>query len=65
MLNQKHLTGIGKLEFVTGFQLSLNENYGGFCLMYKTIHGEEDKKFAPNPIDEEQLIKNFNEVFDQ
>jgi hypothetical protein len=33
------------------------------CLTYAVIHGEEDKKFMPNPIDEEQFQLNFNEMF--
>jgi len=29
----------------------LNDEFGGFCLTYKTYHGEEDKKKMPNPAD--------------
>ncbi len=52
MFNNKHLTGIGTLKFLGANQILLSENYGGICLMYKAIHGEEDKKTMPNPIDE-------------
>lgn len=65
MLNKKHLTGIGKLEFFTGVNLQINSNFGGFSLVYKVIHGEEDKKFMPNPVDEEAMINNFDEIFNQ
>ena len=63
MFNKKHLSGIGKLEFLGGNQILLNDEYGGFCLMYSATHGEEDKKNMPNPMDEEQFIKNFDEMF--
>lgn len=33
--------------------------------MYEAIHGGEDKKFTPNPEDEEQFIADFNELYDQ
>ena len=34
------------------------------CLMmYSAIHGEEDKKNAPNPAKQEQLEEDFNELF--
>lgn len=65
MFADQRLTGIGKLEFVGATFVPMDDVMGGFCLLYKAVHGEEDKKFAPNPLDEEQLIENFNEVFDQ
>ena len=63
MLNNKKLTNLGKLEFVGANQLILNDEFAGLCLVYQAIHGEEDKKFAPNPMDEQQMIDNFNEIF--
>ena len=63
MLDGKHLTGIGELEFLGANQMILTDEYAGLCLMYSAIHGEEDKKFMPNPQDEEKFIKEFNEVF--
>jgi len=41
----------------------LTDEYAGLCLMYNAIHGEEDKKFMPNPNDEAQMIENFNKIF--
>ena len=29
--------------------------------MYQAVHGVEDKKKMPNPMDEEQFIKDFKE----
>ena len=63
MLNNKRLTNIGKLNFVGANQLILNDEFGGLCLVYAAIHGEEDKKFMPNPNNEQQMIDNFNEIF--
>lgn len=63
MFNGKHLTGIGKLEFLGANQMILTDEYAGLCVMYQAIHGEEDKKGMPNPRDEEQFVKDFNEMF--
>ena len=65
MFNNKRLTGIGKLEFIGASQIILTDEYAGVCLMFNTIHGEEDKVDAPNPVDEAQLINNFNEMFNE
>jgi hypothetical protein len=59
MIDKTHLTGIGKLEFLGGNQIILTDEYAGLCLMYTAIHGEEDKKFMPNPNDEERFLKDF------
>lgn len=64
MFNDKRLTGIGTLEFVAGTQIKPpGGEYGGLCLLYRAVHGEEDKKNAPNPNDEQRLIENFNQIF--
>ena len=65
MFNGKHLTGIGELNFLGASQIILNEEYAGVSLMYSAIHGEEDKKKMPNPMDQEQFEKDFNELFNQ
>lgn len=59
MIDKTHLTGIGKLEFLGANQIILTDEYAGLCLMYQAIHGEEDKKFMPNPNDEERFIEDF------
>ena len=63
MFNDKHLTGIGTLQFLGANQIILNDEFGGFCLMYSATHGEEDKKNMPNPMDEENFVENFDEIF--
>ena len=59
MFNNKHLTGIGTLEFNGADQMILNDHFAGICLTYKAIHGEEDKKNMPNPQDEEKFLEEF------
>lgn len=64
--NNQHLTGIGTLHFISGqFTESANQEYGGICLKYRAIHGEEDKKRMPNPADEEKFLADFNKMFNQ
>jgi hypothetical protein len=63
MFDEQRLTGIGKLEFLGANQMILTDEYAGLCVMYKAIHGEEDKKGMLNPADEEEYIKNFDALF--
>ena len=63
MLDGKHLTGIGDLQFLGANQLILNDEFAGVSLMYQAIHGEEDKKHMPNPVDNQKFIDEFNEVW--
>lgn len=61
MFNGKHLTGIGELNFLGANQIILTDEFAGICLMYSAVHGEEDKKFMPNPKDEEQFLEDWKE----
>lgn len=63
MLSGRHLTGIGTLQFLGAVQENYTDEFGGICLMYTAIHGEEDKKHMPNPNDEEEFLKNFDAIF--
>ena len=63
MLNEQRLTGIGKIEFLGANQMILTDEYAGLCLMYRAIHGEEDKKDMPNPADTQDFEDNFNAMF--
>ena len=65
MFNDKHLTGIGTLQFLGANQMILTDEYAGLCLMYQAIHGEEDKKKMPNPMDEQAFIENFDAMFNE
>ncbi len=63
MIDGQKLSGIGELEFYGAVQHNWNDDFGGVTLMYTAIHGGEDKKFMPNPADDEQFIKDFDEMF--
>ena len=63
MFNDKHLTGIGTLEFLGANQMILTDEFAGVCLMYQAIHGDEDKVKMPNPRDEKNFIANFDAMF--
>ena len=59
MFNNTHLTGIGTLQFIGATQIVLTDEFAGICLLYEATHGEEDKKFMPNPKDEERFLEDF------
>ena len=61
MFNGKHLTGIGELNFLGANQIILTDEFAGLCLMYEAVHGEEDKKFMPNPADEKRFMEDWKE----
>lgn len=63
MFNDKHLTGIGTLQFLGANQMILTDEYAGLCMMYAAIHGEEDKQDMPNPLDEAEFVENYNKLF--
>ena len=65
MLDKKRLTGIGKLEFIGANNILLTDEYAGICLMYRTYHGEEDKKFLSDPVEDEQFVQDFKEMQDE
>ena len=63
MFNDRHLTGIGTLQFLGANQIILNDEFAGLTLMYSAIHGEEDKKTQPNPAKQEKFEADFNELY--
>ena len=63
MFNDRHLTGIGKLEFLGANQMILTDEFAGLCLMYRAVHGEEDKKNMPNPQKQANFEANFDAIF--
>ena len=64
MLDKKKLTGIGKIEFLGANQIILTDEFAGLCLMYRTYHGEEDKKKMPNPAEQEEFEDDFKDMID-
>ena len=65
MFNGEYLTGIGKVEFLGANQMILTDEYAGLCVIYRAVHGEEDKRHMPNPKDEADFIENFNAMFNE
>jgi len=65
MFDNEHLTGIGELHFMGANQIILSDEFAGLTLMYQAVHGGEDKKNTPNPNDQQKMIDDFNELFDQ
>lgn len=63
MFNGRRLTGIGKLEYVDGVQIMAGNEYYGLSLRYHAVHGEEDKKDMPNPLDQEAYVKHYDALF--
>ena len=65
MFNNTHLTGIGTLQFVGATQTVLTDEFAGVCLLYEATHGGEDKKFMPNPKDEERFLEDFKNLMSE
>lgn len=61
IFDNKKLTGLGRLEFLGASQVVLTDEYAGLCLMYRAVHGEEDKKNMPNPNGEERFLEDFKD----
>ena len=62
MLDKKKLTGIGLLEFYGAKEILLTDEFAGICLMYKTYHGEEDKKKLPDTFEQEDFEEEFKQM---
>ena len=65
MFNDKHLTGIGNLEFMSANQIVLNDEFAGVSLIYSAIHGDEDRAPMANPADQAKFEKEFNNLFNK
>ena len=65
LFNNQKMTGIGELQFLGANQVILTDEFAGLCLMYQAIHGEEDKKYMPNPNEEKDFIIDFDQIFNQ
>ena len=42
LLNNKKLTGIGVLNFIGANELILNEDWAGYTMMFRAVHGDDD-----------------------
>lgn len=63
MFDKKKFAGIGLLEFVGATPIMLTDEFGGLCLMYRTVNGEDDRKH--DPVDQEDIDANFNRIFNE
>lgn len=69
MFNNKHLTGIGTLQFMGCNQIIINNEFGGLTILYSAIHGGEDKNFNKDgrdllsPEDEAQYEADFKDLY--
>lgn len=63
LFNNKHLSGIGTLEFLGASQIILNDEFAGITLMYSAIHADDDQKKSPNAKDQEDMDANFDAIF--
>lgn len=63
MFNNKHLTGIGELQFLGANQIILTDEFAGLSVMYAAIHGEDDKKNMLNPQEQAEYNIDFNTLF--
>lgn len=50
LLNNAKLSGIGELEFLGCNELVLNEDLAGYTLMYRAVHGNDDR-LPPQELD--------------
>lgn len=64
MFNKERFSGIGRLEFIGGLQMLLDDEYGGLTLRYRAINGEDDKKNPLNPEDNDKMKVDFRELQD-
>ncbi len=63
MFDEKHLTGIGKLEFVGCVQVVSNDEFAGLSLLYRAVHGEEDKMVEFDKTKDEEFQKKQKETY--
>lgn len=59
------LTNFGRIKFVAADTINISDEFGGLCLMYQVIHGGEDKKNPENPVESQNIIANFNQIFNE
>ena len=64
MFNNKKMTGIGLLQFLSAQEKVLTDEYAAVCLKYIAYHGGEDKFNQPSPKTEEQFLKDFKDYQD-
>lgn len=62
MLNDKKMSGIGRLVFLGANQIILDNEFAGMALLYTAVHSDDDK--VPNPTNPEDM-RFFGYIFDE
>lgn len=65
MFSNQHLSGIGNIEFVGAKMVMMNAYQSCLCVVYQTVHGEEDKKNPLSVVDKKQINNNFDAIFNE
>lgn len=62
LINDKKMSGIGRIQFVGANQIVLNDEFAGLTLIYKAVHGGEDKYNLPNPNEQEKFDEDYQKM---
>lgn len=62
LINDKKMSGIGRIQFVGASQIVLNDEFAGLTLIYKAVHGGEDKYNLPNPNEQEKFDEDYQKM---
>lgn len=62
LINDKKMSGIGRIQFVGASQIVLNDEFAGLTLIYKAVHGGEDKYNLPNPNEQEKFEEDYQKM---
>lgn len=65
MLQNQRLSGLGRIEFVGAVDTVMHEEFAALCLQYRVYHGGEDKFNPSSEEREDEIIENFNEIFNE
>lgn len=63
LFNDKHLSGIGTLNFVGAGRMIYGDEFAGLSMMYSAVHADDDQKHSPNQADQEDIDDNFDKIF--
>ena len=63
MINNKHFSGIGTLQFINANIILLEHEYAGLCVQYAAIHGEDDKNDT-HPRENPAHVQDFKDIIE-
>lgn len=64
MFTDKHLSGIGTLDFTGTSDLPLSDEYVALCLRFLAYHGEDDKIAEIKPQDNPAHVQDFKDIIE-